>query len=436
MRPETVVSPPAFAEAFAGCGGLALGLMRAGWRGLFAIERDPFAFETLSANFLSPDRPFRFTWPTGIETQAWDINDLLTERRAALADLRGTVDLLAGGPPCQGFSDAGRRRLDDPRNRLFEAYLELVSILQPRFVLVENVRGFTADFPPSNQAKIANFAAALQEGLAPNYHLASAILRASDFGVPQVRPRFFLVGACKSAAATDPLETFFDDLRAQADRFLRCRNLPRQPTASDAIGDLEIRRNGTIASPDTAGFDAIAYTAPLTPYQDAMHDGHAGPPPDTRLARHQPEIRARFREFIRACWLERRLAVAVSPEMRKAYGLRKTAIRVLDPFGCAPTITSLPDDLLHYCEPRTLTVRENARLQTFPDWFAFKGNYTTGGHRRRREVPRFTQVANAIPPLLAEQIASVLVQVALRVASAHLQGNGPAQCRERRLVLS
>ena len=68
----------------------------------------------------------------------------------------------------------------------------------------------------------------------------------------------------------------------------------------------------------------------------------------------------------------------------------------------------MPDDLLHYSEPRTLTVRENARLQTFPDWFAFKGKYTTGGHRRRNEVPRFTQVANAVPPVIAEIIGMAL----------------------------
>src|SRR5262249_52412871 len=88
------------------------------------------------------------------------------------------------------------------------------------------------------------------------------------------------------------------------------------------------------------------------------------------------------------------------------------ALRVLDPDRPAPTITSMPDDLLHYLEPRTLTVRENARLQSFPDWFAFKGKYTTGGDLRRREVPRFTQVANAVPPLMAEAVGCVLKDLA------------------------
>lgn len=69
----------------------------------------------------------------------------------------------------------------------------------------------------------------------------------------------------------------------------------------------------------------------------------------------------------------------------------------------------MPDDLIHYREPRTLTVRENARLQSFPDSFVFKGKYTTGGDRRKREVPRFTQVANAVPPLVAEAIGQALI---------------------------
>ena len=83
--------------------------------------------------------------------------------------------------------------------------------------------------------------------------------------------------------------------------------------------------------------------------------------------------------------------------------------------GCvltrSPTITSMPDDLLHYSEPRTLTVRENARLQTFPDWYSFQGKYTTGGHRRKQEVPRFTQVANAVPPLVARAIGETLTDL-------------------------
>src|SRR6201986_2192813 len=95
------------------------------------------------------------------------------------------------------------------------------------------------------------------------------------------------------------------------------------------------------------------------------------------------------------------------------------ATRVLDPDRPSPTITSMPDDLLHYGEPRILTVRENARLQSFPDWFAFKGKYTTGGHLRRREVPRFTQVANAVPPLVARAIGEFLMKAMTKPKRKH-----------------
>jgi DNA (cytosine-5)-methyltransferase 1 len=151
-----------------------------------------------------------------------------------------------------------------------------------------------------------------------------------------------------------------------------------------------------------------------------MRDGHTGQVPDTRLAIHRPHIVERFAQIIEACREAGRLNVQLNREMRERFALTKMATRVLDPTKPAPTITSMPDDLLHYSEPRALTVRENARLQTFPDWFAFHGKYTTGGDRRAREVPRFTQVANAVPPLVAEMWGEVLMKLILAGARADL----------------
>lgn len=76
-----------------------------------------------------------------------------------------------------------------------------------------------------------------------------------------------------------------------------------------------------------------------------------------------------------------------------------------------PTITSIPDDFIHYCEPRIMTVREHARIQSFPDSYQFKGPYTTGGERRKKDVPRYTQVANAIPPLFSEQVGYAIQEL-------------------------
>lgn len=407
------VSPPTFIDVFAGCGGLSLGLKRAGWRGVFAIEKDAFAFETLSSNFSGMRPSLAYDWPKSIERKPWDIRELLEKKREELSKLSGSVDLLAGGPPCQGFSHAGRRRADDPRNRLFEAYIELVEIIAPRMVLIENVRGFTSDFHGfENSNDIKNFSVALREKLSAKYEIVSSIIRASEHGIPQARPRFFLIGLRKGLSGASGLPKFFDVLASRAPGFLAERGLPRYPTSRDAISDLEVGYNGIIDCEECKGFKAIGYQAPRTHYQSAMRDGHEGVPPDTRLARHRPDIRERFADIIRTCREEGRLNVTISSETRKAHNLKKMAIRVLDPLHHAPTITSLPDDLIHYSEPRTLTVRENARLQSFPDWFSFKGKYTTGGYLRVREVPRFTQVANAVPPLLAEQLGLLLLDIA------------------------
>ena len=360
---------------------------------------------------------WEYDWPSESERKAWDIEELLRERASTLEGLAGEVDLLAGGPPCQGFSLAGRRRKSDPRNGLVDAYVELVGLLRPSLILLENVRGFTSEFKSDSTGATVNFASEVEANLMRDYDVATAILRACDYGVPQARPRFILVGASKELDCGVRVERFFEGLRCDAVRFLHERGLSCRSTARDAISDLEVNRNGTVSSPDTPGFAAIGYREPRTDFQRAMRDGFDKAPSDTRLARHGPATRKRFEEIIKASQEEGRLNVTVSAETKKAHGIKKAAIRVLDPLRAAPTVTSLPEDLIHYSEPRTLTVRENARLQSFPDWFSFRGNYTTGGHRRRREVPRFTQVANAVPPLLAEQLGEQLMKICLDTRS-------------------
>ncbi len=399
-----------YVDVFAGCGGLSLGLHRAGWTGLFAVEKDPFAFQTLEANFLQQGSRYGFDWPSWLPQCHTTIEALIADHREHLLELRGKVTLMAGGPPCQGFSSAGRRFADDPRNAMIERYLELVEILQPKMLLLENVRGFTIDFKARSgsggQAR-ENAAAQLARRLAPDYEVESTILRASDFGVPQNRPRFILIATRRG---TDLESGILEGLEHATDTVLSRYGLGRLASAADAISDLEIGRNEIVACPDSPGFQAIGYVAPLTPFQRAMRDGDHHPPSDTRLARHSIEIRTRFADIIEVCQVEKRGARQLDTALRLRFNIGKLTTRVLDPDLPSPTVTSMPEDLLHYSEPRTLSVRENARLQTFPDWFCFKGKYTTGGHLRRTEVPRFTQVANAVPPLLAEILGHAMIR--------------------------
>jgi len=393
-----------FADAFAGCGGLSLGLLQAGLEGRFAIEHDKFAFATLKANLLAKGAKFRIAWPRWLPKEPIGIATLLRGYIEELESLEGKIDILVGGPPCQGFSSAGRRKHNDPRNKLFGSYLRIVDVLRPKAVLIENVRGFTVDFNVDHRVK--NYSHKLREKLSERYDVFEELLDLSQFGVPQLRTRYFLLALQPGLCTVNP----FDLLRKRLPSFLRSLRLKAPVTSWAAISDLELSRGGTQPSSETPGFDEIRYTSPLTHFQKLMGAGETVPG-DLRLARHSDDIADRFQEIIELSHAEGRLNTSISDEMRARFGLKKRALRVLDPDRPSPTITSLPDDLLHYREPRALTVRENARLQSFPDWFSFKGKYTTGGHLRRKEVPRFTQVANAVPPLVARAFGEMLIEL-------------------------
>ena len=407
--PKTPQKAPTFVDIFAGCGGLSYGLMAAGWDGLFAIERDANAFASLNENLIRQDAPKKFSWPKWLPKAPHGIDEVLVSHRESLLALRNKVDLLAGGPPCQGFSSAGRRVANDPRNHLTSSYLEFVNLVQPKIVLIENVKGIAIDFDDeeSEDGKV-NYARKIIQALSVEYNVSAEVLDTSTFGVPQKRKRFFIIGLRKDAKFHNK-DTPFSVIERVRLGFLASKGLSVPVAAKSAISDLEVGRNGTRQSADSAGFQEIAYKGPLTSYQRLMNVGVGTNVTDTRLARHNSEISSRFEKIIQLCHADGRLNVSISPELRASFGLKKCAIRVLDPDGPSPTITSMPDDLIHYRESRTLTVRENARLQSFPDSFVFKGKYTTGGDRRKREVPRFTQVANAVPPLVAEAIGLALI---------------------------
>lgn len=399
-------SSPTFIDVFAGCGGLSLGLIRAGWKGVFAIERDKNAFETLAANLLGDSSQFK--WPGWLPQTAHDAVEFLEKYQKEVDGLHGQVDMLVGGPPCQGFSSAGRRDPDDPRNKLTEAYLRLVKKISPKLVLIENVKGISLDFEKSSESgEKINYAKWIIEELSQNYIASHRLIDTSTFGVPQKRIRFFIVALRKDLVGPHTASPFLV-LEGLRESFLLSKGLIAPVSARSALSDLETLRNGLAPSADDAGFDRILYTRPLTAYQRLMNKGVGDRITDTRLARHKPEIVARFKKIIAICQSSGRLNVSLSQEVKASFGIRKCAIRVMDPELPSPTVTSMPDDLIHYSEPRALTVRENARLQSFPDSFRFFGKYTTGGERRKKEVPRFTQVANAVPPLMAEAMGLAL----------------------------
>ncbi|MDC5392100.1 DNA cytosine methyltransferase, partial [Acinetobacter baumannii] len=241
------------------------------------------------------------------------------------------------------------------------------------------------------------------------YKVFNSFICSADFGVPQKRTRFIMIGIQKKLLTTEAINPFgaLSDLRTS---FLSSKQLPlRHITVAEAIGDLLITENGVKyhSGTELTGFKQIDYKQPrnLNPYLKIIKEGINNEIPNSlRLARHKLSTIEKFKKIQEIC----KPGISLNDEMRASIGTKKQAITVLDASQPSRTLTTLPDDLLHYCEPRILTVREMARIQSFPDNFKVLGKYTTGGDRRTSECPRYTQIGNAVPPFLAEALGLLI----------------------------
>ena len=426
------MNTPKFIDLFSGCGGLSLGLASAGLKGLFAIERDSMAFASFQNNLLSDrDVPVaKFDWPNWLEERAWPIDEFLETHRSNVMSLNGKVDVMGGAPPCQGFSFAGRRQANDPRNMLFEKYVNIVQHVEPQLIVLENVPGMrVAHTCTEGRVPKQSYYEKLLDQLGNiGYQVHGETVDASRFGVPQKRCRLIIIGARTDIA--DRLDggvtRVFEHLERARLQQLAQFGLPGQVSAADAISDLLTENRSRIDCTDLrspAGFQEVHYRGPTTTYQKLMHDGCDGPMDSMRLARHMDEVRARFKRVLEEC----ARGVMINEEARRRLGIKKHRTHPMAASEPAPTITTLPDDILHYAEPRILTVRESARLQSFPDWFRFCGKFTTGGNLRTKECPRYTQVGNAVPPLLGRSIGLALRATLAEVAAGRQQLSSNSQ---------
>ena len=390
---------PSYIDIFAGCGGLSLGLHNAGWKGLFAIEKNAMAFETLKHNLIDKRKHFR--WPRWLPIENHDINEVITNYRKNLKALSGKVDLVAGGPPCQGFSTAGRRIESDKRNHLIHSYIEFVNIVKPRAIFFENVQGFTMGFKKGKR-KGKPYSQIVLSGLKDLGYkdVKGALIDFSKFGIPQRRKRFIIVGTLDGQA-----DRYFELLWNRRTGFLSQKGLKTNAYVGTAISDLE-RVHGEKPSPDSKGFMAGVYTCPKNNYQRLLHKSE--PIPDShRFANHTKGTVRIFKKVLKKADPGKKIDV----EERVELGLKKRNTVLLGRNLHSPTLMSIPDDYIHYSEPRILTVREYARIQSFPDWYEFREAYTTGGKRRIEQVPRYTQIGNAIPPLFGEHTGIVLKEL-------------------------
>ena len=457
-----------FIDLFAGCGGMSLGLQWAGFKPLVAIEQSEMAAETYFHNFHRSGDPDK-AWADhlGFVQKKDYVNQ--AERGVVVAGVEKVlkdhatmqwleeqrVDLLVGGPPCQGFSMAGRRNSDDHRNQLPEHFIKYIKKLRPRAVVVENVLGINRRFAANaGRESTTDFEELCKRIAKMGYVVQPLELNAAHYGVPQHRPRMFIVAlrADEVALRTDgpPLEELWRsrDVWEAKDGPPDKQEIPllapdpsdcAQVSAWEALCDLG--GDGTYNKLPGKEPSRADYEKKASPYAWRMRNEKKWrQEPDSHVRRtHNPDTKARF-------GLYRRLAkkgipstvfgiAADKPEgparikavknFLRNYGsdydklaeeiadlpTRKHSQQVLKKDQPSPTVLTIPDDLVHPADDRVMTVRELARLQSFPDWFEFRGKMTTGGTQRKTEVPRYTQVGNAVPPLLAKAIGERLQQL-------------------------
>ncbi|RNM02381.1 DNA cytosine methyltransferase [Dickeya undicola] len=430
-----------FIDLFSGCGGFSLGLLQSGMTGYLAIEKNEDAFNSLKSNLIE-NSDFNFSWDEGsIPLRNHDIHSILNDYSECLEKLSKEkgVDLIVGGPPCQGFSSAGRRNPSDPRNQLAYDYLKIVSIISPKYIILENVKGIQYSFKEKNEEPVAYKIKRELSNL--GYIPISMIENCADWGVPQNRNRFLLFGV-KSSSFDISLskeglfflgEKLEDRLRkclnSFQDEFVRIKGLTKNVSVLDAISDLKTH--------DEAGNEVekeIAEDAPgnrfkrisllrdaTSSYQQLMRKNNSREgfvPSGLRLANHSPVVVEKFKNLLNDLNDPKKrelYSIGRGKSLPTSYSIdrmktKKAIMRVLDSEKPSVTVTTLPDDILHYDEPRILTVRECARLQSFPDWYEFSGNYTTGGDRRKNSCPKYTQVGNAVPPLMSEGIGRFMME--------------------------
>lgn len=404
-----------YIDVFAGCGGLSLGLGWAGWSGIFAIEKDPMAYSTFQHNLVSEDAPYRhfMQWPNWLPQEAHDIEDLLSDPNIEkhLESLSGKVTLLAGGPPCQGFSVAGARNGNDPRNLLVFKQIKMIGIVKPLFALVENVGGFGKKFvlrPSDNTTRtVAEEAVDKLEAL--GYSVGKVTINAADFGVPQVRKRVILLAVSQKFAGKLDVERLFKDLLEEAGMEQRREfNLAtdRYVNVREALGDLA--GDDMVSDPEFSGYSTCTYLPPKSSYQRLMRKNFRGKkiPTCHRFNRHSEKLIALYDKAH-----ETQPSGRLSKEFLYANGCHSNKRFVLNLDEPCSTLTTAPEELIHFKHPRVVTLREMARLQSFPDDFQFYGRYTLNGPARGVDVPRNAQIGNAIPPLVGRSLGIAIENI-------------------------
>ena len=440
-----VANMPYAIDLFCGAGGCSEGLIQAGFHILFSSDIS----DMVEVTYKHRHEQLGLIQGKNTWFERSDIRDLTGETiRKHIAELEifkhkdiPEIDLIIGGPSCQGFSRAGRRDKSDPRNMLFGEYVRVINEIRPKYIILENVEGFvdmqfmgyvglTGITYPDGTVTPTILRSELNE---IGYDtLEPRVLNAADFGVPQRRNRIIFMGYRKGLTPPEyPEPTVKPENRL---------------TLLDAIGDLitdPLKRASINPHPTQYQLDSINGRTPTV-------DGNPIPAKkltNTELPKQTDIVRERFDLFLpgeSGSNLKKRVmeigidisdkpalielcsnTLNLQPEdvitLFKYPGATKEQAEVLltkknirqrwAPNQPSATVVTIADDYINPWESRTFSVREMARCQSFDDSFEFLGKRTTGGLLRRKEVPQYSQVGNAVPPLLAKAVALEIIKI-------------------------
>lgn len=381
-------------DLFSGVGGISLGLSQVGFEILLANDFDSEISKSYQKNF--PNVHF-------VEGDIKDI-DFKSEFNNSGQNF-SSVDLIVGGPPCQGYSMANRKRLEeDNRNFLFKEFVRAIDFFEPKSFLIENVEGMKSENIKENGKNTGVIEVLTDYFKGRNYGIRLIHLKSEELGIPQFRRRILILGTNLSSKSNDlslmkignlpKLFNNYESFKTKEQNQMKLfeNDLQDPPTVYESISDLPELSAGE-------GNEKMYYISePRNDYQKLMRT-------------NSTEVRNHISTPHSAEALERMKLIKPGenftslPEHLKTKSVHSGAYGRLDPNGLTPTITTRFDTpstgrVIHPFQNRTLTVREAARIQSFPDNFIFYGSRTSQGK----------QVGNAVPPMCAKAIGEMIIE--------------------------
>lgn len=329
-----------FIDLFSGCGGFSHGLEMAGHKCLLGVDHDKFAVESFSENH-----------PSAVGV-CMDIHKLTKTKLEKIIDV-GSVDMVVGGPPCQGFSTVGKGNSDDLRNSLFKQFIRIVKITSPKIIIFENVTGILAK---KNEEVLKNIFKSFEK---LGYQMDAQVMSADEFGVPSRRKRTILMGV-KGGNPAFPEAVF-----GKRKKFI---------TVKKALKSLATK-NGTI-------------------HNHEVERAQISNQIDRERLKYIPAGSGIRYEKDEKSYLPKKLFYGINWKEISEGRFRQTRLQRLPEDAPAPTILTSRTMYYHPVETRYLTPREAAKCQSFSNDFIFKGSLTA----------QFRQIGNAVPPLMAKHI--------------------------------